>query len=102
RVDPHRRAALDVGEPGPAGAVGGEVDVVGTPVALLPSPVEILVGDVLHQTLRGDAHLIPRSSCWPAGTGEYRRIGACPVLARGRGRDGAIGAGTGRRRGRWG
>ena len=60
RVDPHRRAALDVGEAGPAGGVGGEVDVVGGPVALLPPLVEVLVGDVLHQPLGGDAHLNPR------------------------------------------
>ena len=59
RVDPHRRAALDVGEAVPALAVAGEVDVVGAPVALLPALVEVLVGDVLHQALRRDAHLFP-------------------------------------------
>ena len=59
RVDPHRRAPLDVAEAVPAGFVAGEVDVVGAPVALLPALVEVLVGDVVHQALRCDAHLSP-------------------------------------------
>src|SRR4029079_2363558 len=66
RVDPHRRSALDLGEPVPALAVAGEVDVVGAPVALLPELVKVLVCDVLHQALRRDAHLALFSFWCPA------------------------------------
>ena len=65
RVDPHRRAALDVGEAVPALLVGGEVDVVGAPVPLLPAVVEVLVGDAVHQALRCDAHLFSFWCCIP-------------------------------------
>src|SRR5207253_7446178 len=74
RVDPHRRAALDVGQRLPAGAVLGEVEVVGAPVALLPAVIEVLVGDVVHQALGSDAH---RVSFWCPSPlrGDYRDPG---------------------------
>ena len=59
RVDPHRRAALDVAERSPSLLILGEVDVVGAPVPLLPTVVQVLVGDTVHQVLRCDAHLSP-------------------------------------------
>ena len=67
RVDPHRRAPLDLAEAVPALAVLGEVDVVSAPVAVLPALVEVLVADVVHQALGGDAHLISFWCCipWP-------------------------------------
>jgi hypothetical protein len=46
RVDPERRAALDLVQRFPAVAILAEVEVVGGPVALLPAAVEIFVGDV--------------------------------------------------------
>ena len=48
RVGPQRAAALDLAQPRPALAVLGEVELIGAPVALLPAPVEVRVGDRLH------------------------------------------------------
>ena len=82
RVDPHRRAPLDVAQRLPAGAVLGEVEVVGAPVALLPAVVEVLVGDVVHQALGSDAH---RVSFWCRGRapGDYRDPGRLARIATG-------------------
>jgi len=46
REDPHRRLALDVGERVPALAILREVDLGRLPIALLPAPVEVLIGDL--------------------------------------------------------
>jgi hypothetical protein len=46
RVDPEAGALLHLVERLPAGPVRGEVERRGAPVALLPAPVEVLVGDV--------------------------------------------------------
>ena len=55
--------------------VAGEVDVVGAPVAPLPALVEVLVGDVVHQALRSDAHLSPLLVSAGCRGGGYRETG---------------------------